>query len=68
MAKYRCSVCGFIYDEEREGRPFSELSECPSAVSPPPPLPLGGTGGEAASGAGTKRDVSGISEGVRAHR
>ena len=28
MAKYRCSVCGFIYDEEKEGVPFSELKEC----------------------------------------
>lgn len=34
MAKYRCSVCGFIYDEEREGRPFSELSECPVCRQP----------------------------------
>lgn len=29
MAKYRCSVCGYIYDEEQEGAPFSELRECP---------------------------------------
>lgn len=29
MAKYRCSVCGYIYDEEREGAPFSEIKECP---------------------------------------
>ena len=29
MAKYRCSVCGYIYDEEQEGAPFSELKECP---------------------------------------
>ena len=29
MAKYRCSVCGYIYDEETEGIPFSELKECP---------------------------------------
>ena len=29
MAKYRCSICGYIYDEEREGRPFSEITECP---------------------------------------
>lgn len=34
MAKYRCSVCGFIYDEEREGRPFSELAECPVCHQP----------------------------------
>ena len=29
MAKYRCNVCGFIYDEEKEGRPFSELRGMP---------------------------------------
>ena len=34
MAKYRCSVCGYIYDEEQEGRPFSELKECPVCHQP----------------------------------
>lgn len=34
MAKYRCSVCGFIYDEEKEGAPFSALSECPVCHQP----------------------------------
>ena len=34
MAKYRCSVCGFIYDEEKEGRPFSEIRECPVCHQP----------------------------------
>lgn len=34
MAKYKCSVCGFIYDEEKEGRPFSELEECPVCHKP----------------------------------
>lgn len=29
MKRYRCSVCGYIYDEELEGRSFSELEECP---------------------------------------
>ncbi len=29
MAKYRCSVCGYIYDEQQEGAPFSGLKECP---------------------------------------
>lgn len=29
MAKYKCSVCGYIYDEEKKGKPFSELTECP---------------------------------------
>ena len=25
MAKYRCSVCGYIFDEEKEGLTFAEL-------------------------------------------
>lgn len=29
MAIYRCSVCGAIFDEEKEGKSFSELTECP---------------------------------------
>lgn len=29
MARYRCSVCGYIYDEEKEGKPISELVSCP---------------------------------------
>ena len=30
--KYRCTVCGYIYDEEKEGTKFEELPEdwtCP---------------------------------------
>jgi rubredoxin len=23
MAKYKCSVCGYIYDEEKEGQPLA---------------------------------------------
>ena len=34
MAKYKCSVCGFVYDEEKEGRPFSQLQECPVCRQP----------------------------------
>lgn len=34
MAKYRCSVCGYIYDEEHEGAPFSEVKECPVCHQP----------------------------------
>ena len=32
--KYVCTVCGYIYDEEKEGRPFSELTECPMCRQP----------------------------------
>ena len=34
MVKYRCSVCGFIFDEEKEGRPFSDVKECPVCHQP----------------------------------
>lgn len=34
MAKYKCSVCGFIYDEEKEGVKFSELTACPGCRQP----------------------------------
>ncbi len=34
MAKYQCSVCGYIYDEEKEGLPFSELEKCPACSWP----------------------------------
>ena len=32
MGKYRCTVCGYIYDEEKEGVKFADLPEdwtCP---------------------------------------
>ena len=29
MAVYKCSVCGFVFDEEKQGRKFSELEACP---------------------------------------
>ena len=35
MAKYKCSVCGYIYDEEKEGKPFSEVKECPVCKQSP---------------------------------
>ncbi len=32
MKKYKCDVCGYVYDPEVEGKPFEELPEdwsCP---------------------------------------
>ncbi len=26
---YKCSVCGYVFDEEKEGKRLSELTECP---------------------------------------
>lgn len=34
MKRYRCSVCGYIYDEEQERRSFSDLKECPVCHQP----------------------------------
>ncbi len=34
MAKYKCTVCGYIYDEEKEGAPFNELKACPLCKAP----------------------------------
>lgn len=32
---YKCSICGYVYDEEKEGKPFSQLTECPICKQPP---------------------------------
>ena len=32
---YKCSICGYLYDEEKEGKPFSELTACPLCKQPP---------------------------------
>lgn len=34
MAVYQCSVCGFVYDEAKEGKPFAELEACPVCKQP----------------------------------
>lgn len=34
MSVYKCSVCGYEYDEEKEGKPFSELEKCPICGKP----------------------------------
>ncbi len=34
MAKYKCSVCGYLYDEEKEGKPFAQLGACPVCRQP----------------------------------
>lgn len=34
MAKYKCSVCGFIYDEESVGEAFSVVKQCPVCKQP----------------------------------
>lgn len=34
MATYRCSVCGYIFSEEKEGKAFSQLDTCPVCGQP----------------------------------
>jgi len=34
VAIYQCSICGTIFDEEKEGRKLSEMSECPVCKQP----------------------------------
>ncbi len=34
MAVWKCSVCGYEYDEAKEGKPFSELDVCPMCRQP----------------------------------
>lgn len=37
MAKYKCKICGYIYDEEKEGKKFEELPDtwtCPRCGVP----------------------------------
>lgn len=34
MARYRCLMCGWVYDEEAEGAPFSNLEQCPMCGAP----------------------------------
>ncbi|MDO4977068.1 MAG: hypothetical protein Q4E53_07385 [Eubacteriales bacterium] len=26
---YRCRLCGYVYDESKEGKPFTMLQHCP---------------------------------------
>ena len=34
MAIYKCSVCGYVFDEEKEGKTFEELEKCPVCQQP----------------------------------
>ena len=29
MAVYKCTACGYLWDEDAEGQPFSALARCP---------------------------------------
>lgn len=32
--RYKCLLCGYIYDEEKEGKPFDQISACPVCGAP----------------------------------
>lgn len=34
MVKYKCKVCGFIFEEKKEGKPFGEMEACPVCKQP----------------------------------
>lgn len=34
MAVYKCSVCGYVFDEDAEGKRFSDITECPLCHQP----------------------------------
>lgn len=34
MAVYKCKVCGYVFDEEKEGKAFLELTVCPVCRQP----------------------------------
>lgn len=58
---YKCSVCGYVFDEEAEGRPFSELTQCPMCRQPADkfePVSSGGDGQDAARAEGVTGPVS----------
>lgn len=60
---YKCSVCGYLFDEEKEGKPFSELTECPLCKQPAeklePVLPAGVKEEEKVPADDEKKDVVG---------
>jgi len=31
---YKCSICGYIFDEEKEGKSFAEIDKCPACQMP----------------------------------
>lgn len=66
MAVYKCSVCGYIYDEEKEGKPFSELKECPVCKQPSSKfVPVEGEKAVATGGTGDVREACDLSYDAR---
>ena len=63
---YKCSICGYEYDEEKEGKPFSELTACPVCKQPPEKFEAQGTPKNTAAPAKSEdRPASVNSEGLK---
>ena len=60
---YKCSVCGYVFDEEAEGRAFVELTECPMCKQPVDKFEMVSSGGkeQGAAETGAEGMVSGAS-------
>jgi len=62
MARYRCTVCNWVYDEEVEGKAFSDLPEsfhCPSCGAPKSAFVRVGLAGE-----GSEDVVTTVADGI----
>ena len=57
---YKCSICGYVYDEEKEGKPFSELTACPVCRQPPEKFQAEGTPEDTAGSSGAKKKPASI--------
>ena len=63
MAVWKCSVCGYVYDEAKEGVPFSELKVCPVCKQPASAFEaVGGAETEAAKDAQDVKTVENAQE------
>lgn len=34
MGRYKCSICGYVYDEEKEGKAYADIEVCPICKQP----------------------------------
>lgn len=54
---YKCSVCGYVFDEEKEGKTLAELTECPMCRQPADKfVPVDGQASEDDTGSGSGQE------------
>ena len=34
MALYKCKICGYVFDEEKEGKSIRDIDVCPRCTQP----------------------------------